>query len=205
MRGVAYSEEAGRYTQVQRRLGSAEVCNYARFGATAERTLCDMERHRADMGKGDTVVLGFGGNDCDYDWQQISSDPGGSFAPRTSAQRFVDVYRRCIAMARSTGARVFAAAIVPIDAQRYFGWITRGKNAANILGWLGDVSMLYRWQESYNELVCRTARGCGVPLVDLRTPFLLSHSFGKLLCCDGIHPTPEGHAMIDAALAGAVL
>ena len=42
------------------------------------------------------------------------------------------------------------------------------------------------------------------PLIDIRSPFLLSHNYTNLLSPDGIHPNVEGHEMIDKLLCEAV-
>jgi lysophospholipase L1-like esterase len=65
--------------------------------------------------------------------------------------------------------------------------------------------MLYRWHEYYNELVCTVARETGAFLIDLRTPFLKSHNLKNLICSDGIHPSEEGHRMIERIIEDSLL
>ena len=38
-------------------------------------------------------------------------------------------------------------------------------------------------------------------LIDIRSLFLLSHSYTNLLCADGIHPTIAGHSLIGSRIA----
>ena len=85
--------------------------------------------------------------------------------------------------------------LVPIDATKYMNFISRGLSYDNILSWLGDVNMLYRWHEGYNRAVEQLADVCSLPLFDLRGEFLYTHAFKSLICDDGIHPTAEGHRM----------
>lgn len=76
-------------------------------------------------------------------------------------------------------------------------WISRAGSRESILSWLGDTSMLSRWQESYNTAVERLAVLTGTPILDLRRDFLLSHEYKSLMSYDGIHPTDRGHDLIE--------
>ena len=60
--------------------------------------------------------------------------------------------------------------------------------------------MLYRYQEHYNTVVEEIARTFSCPMIDLRTDFLLSHRCASLLSLDGIHPSEEGHDLIESLL-----
>ena len=206
LRGVVYQADSGRYTLYSRgRLPSfAEngitVKNYARMGATVARGAELLSQHLSPCPEDTVVLFEYGGNDCDYLWEAISADPHGQFLPKTPEEKYLATYRDMILYARSRGATPVIASLVPIDAEKYMRWISCGLNYENILSWLGDVSMLSRWQEHYSHMAEQLAREMDCPLLDLRRAFLTAHDFKNLLCEDGIHPTPRGHARIDAAL-----
>ena len=141
------------------------------------------------------VIFEYGGNDCDYKWAEISADPTAVHQPNVDPEKFRAHYTDCIVRAKERGAQVAVTNLVPIDADKYFGYISRGLSGANILSWLGDVSMLYRWQEYYSSIVEEIARANDCPLIDLRGEFLRSHNYKKLIGNDGIHPTAEGHKL----------
>jgi hypothetical protein len=84
----------------------------------------------------------------------------------------------------------------PIDASRYFAWLSKGLNAENILKWLGDVDHIFRWHKSYNDAICLIAEETGTPLVDVRSDFFKTPDFREYLCDDGIHPNSKGHRLI---------
>ena len=205
MRGVYYSEEAGRHKLFGERLRGLkelgyEVKNCSVMGATIGTGRELIEKRLTIPAENTTVIFEYGGNDCDFRWADVSADPDGQFEPNTPETQFLSTYRDMISYAREKGAVPVIASLVPIDADRYMNWITRNLSYQNILHWLGDVAMLSRWQEHYSHMAGQLAREMGCPLLDLRTAFLTSHDFKNLLCEDGIHPTPLGHARIDAAL-----
>ena len=84
-------------------------------------------------------------------------------------------------------------------------WISRGLDYDVILNWLGDKSMLYRWHENYNRLVEKIADKFNISLVDVRGAFLTAHNFKTLISADGIHPTEDGHSLINKTITNAVL
>ena len=180
------------------------VQNFAKMGATSAQGLQLLEKKLGACGGQTTVLLCFGGNDCDYDWQAISDAPEQTHLPHVAPEQFVRNYEALLVRARQHGARAAALLLPPIHAGRFFAHITAGKDAAAILRWLGDRAHLSRWQEYYSNLVAQTALRLGCPVLDMRSEFLKSRSFETLIGPDGIHPTQEGHARIHAYLEAAL-
>ena len=209
LRGVYFSEELGRHKLFGERLRSLiergyDVKNCSVMGATVTTGEELLRRRLGEDAEGVSVIFEYGGNDCDYKWKEISENPGGDFLPNTPADRFEDRYGACIRYAQSRGAEVRLCNLVPLDAEKYIDWISRNLSRENILSWLGDTSMLYRWQEYYSRTAERIAAKFSFPLIDIRSPFLLSHRYDALLSPDGIHPTVEGHRVIDRLIAEAL-
>lgn len=191
-----YSE--GGFSSLESR--GVEIANRSRMGATVIYGKETLERTLKDTPEGAAVIFEYGGNDCDFNWKAISENPDAQHLPNTPAELFCETYRECIVKAREHGVRVAVTNLIPLDAEKYLEWISRGLNKENILRWLGDASMLYRWHEFYNKLVEDIAQKEGCPLIDLRREFLLSHRYSELICDDGIHPTGEGHRLIRSVI-----
>lgn len=206
LKGVTYEETQDRYQLCHRPQLDAlckkgyTVKNHSRMGATIHKGISTLER-RDRYEDGTVVILEYGGNDCDFNWSQIAENPTGCFTPNTPEKEFLENYGHAVKLAREKGAHVAILSLVPIDADKYFSWICKNKNADNIFRWLGDISMLSRWQEYYSRLVESLADKLHCPLIDIRRDFLLSHRFEKLLSADGIHPTQLGHDMIGNRIA----
>lgn len=204
MKGVTFSEAGNSFSIHKRRLdvgADTEIENRSVFGATANKVWAEMNRRLPENAEGDIVVLSFGGNDSDHDWAEVSAKPGEDHGPKTPVGEFEKLLAMCIDLAKTRGAKVLVSNLVPIDAHKYMDRISRGLSRENILCWLGSENMLYRWHEYYDCVVRSVAARLGVPVVDLRTPFLLSHEFNDLLSADGIHPTEKGHCLIDRTLS----
>ncbi|MBQ9545148.1 MAG: SGNH/GDSL hydrolase family protein, partial [Clostridia bacterium] len=124
----------------------------------------------------------------------------GYHLPKVSEKEFTERLRKCIETVKKAGAKAVVALSPPIVAEKYFSFISSGRNKENLLKWLKCKDVLYRWQEYYTLLAAKTALAEGVQTVDLRTPFLSDRDFSKYICDDGIHPTPEGHKIITETL-----
>ncbi len=206
MRGVTYSAERGAHTLCRghklERVSALglDVKNYARMGATIDKGIDMLDRTIDECDANTAVIFEFGGNDCDYDWRQVSQDPTASHRPNTEEKDFMEKYLSAIRRIEETGAEIIISTLIPVDSEKYIEWITKNNSYDNILGWLGDVSMLHRWQERYNKMVEEIARSTHHKLLDVREKFLLSHDFKSLISPDGIHPTDTGHDLIEGEL-----
>ncbi len=180
------------------------VTNYSKFGCTITKGLTILNRHLDSLPKYDYTVLEFGGNDSNFDWAAISADPDAEHQPQTPLPLFKEEYHQMIDTVRAQGGRPVMLNLLPLDAQRFFNWISRGLNADNILHWLGDVDAIFRWHSSYNDAVCQVAAETDTPLIDIRSAFLEAGKYGDLFCADGMHPNAKGHKCIFERVAAYV-
>ena len=202
-RGVILDSVRGRYILLKNSFVNLlnkntkmKVDNYAKFGCTIETGKKMVEKHGKDLPHYQFTVLEFGGNDCDFDWAAISEHPKGSHVPFTPLATFKALYTEVIECVFDSGSQPVMLSLPPLDAKRYFSWISRNRNAENILHWLGDVEHIYRWQEMYNLAVVGLAAAKQVPLIDIRRAFLEARNYPSLFCEDGIHPNEAGHSLI---------
>ncbi len=210
LKGVTFSEEMGRYKiclpdYQSLSANGIEVNNLSKMGATIEYGERILKEELPEIDGDSIVLLEYGGNDCDHKWKDIAVNPEEEHSCNTAPDLFERLYKACIEYARSVGARVLISNLPPLDSEKYMRHISRGLDYDVLLNWLGDTSMLYRWHENYNRLVERIAEKCGAQLLDLRSAFLTSHNFKKLISADGIHPTEDGHSLITQTLTNAIL
>ena len=102
---------------------------------------------------------------------------------------------------QASGIQPVLMTLPPLDASRYLSFIGRlGSDTGRILRWLGDVQMIYRWQEMYSNAVVRLADRLRLPLADVRSEFLSRRDYGSLIARDGIHLTQPGYELVFATL-----
>lgn len=196
---------AARLERLQARFG-LRFQNRSRFGITAQRGLRLMEKDLAEKTAGSTggaggaddyAVIEFGGNDCDFNWAEVSASPAAQHAPFSPLDDFSEALMDMAALARRAGMTPVMMSLPPIDAERYLAFICRrGASRENILRWLGDAQMIYRFHELYSRAAERVARDTGALLVDVRDRFLGRHGYRELIGLDGIHLTTAGYEVV---------
>lgn len=206
-RGVAFDSVLNRYlflkdstTEILKNRLKIKIDNYSKFGCTVIKGKEIILKHEKELPDYAYIGLEFGGNDCDFDWEAVSKNPGSVHYPKTPLDVFERVYSEIIRRISENGGRPVLFTLPPINADKYFKWITKGLNAANILKWLGDIQRIYRWHELYSLTVSKIAGAFRLPLIDIRAAFLESSGYQNLICEDGIHPNENGHMLISAVI-----
>lgn len=171
--------------------------NFSKFGGTVRYGLEMVKKHEEEIANADYAVFEYGGNDCDYRWNEIAETPEAAHLPRTTLPDFRMLYRNIIDFVKSKGTVPVLMSLPVIDDVRFFNQISRGLNRENILKWLGGATgHITNWHEMYNIEVFRLAREKRVPIIDITTPFLERTDFREYLCDDGMHPNEKGHLLI---------
>ena len=210
IKGVSYQDDQyhllqERFTSILEENLNIHIENKGQMGNTISRldkAICRSEKYLQST-EYDTILLLFGGNDCDYDWQNISEMPLAEHRCKTVPEVFIDEYIKGINHLKEFNKQIYLLSLPPIDAHKYFNFITRGRNSQLILDWLqGDISLLMHWHEMFNLLVFKVGSLAGVPVLDITSCFLSTPNYTRLLCDDGIHPNSAGHRLIASAIAG---
>jgi len=175
------------------------IDNFSMFGCTVNKGSSMLER-RLSKRFFDVAVIEYGGNDCDFNWKNISERPDDHHTPNTPVKVFIETYKKMIYSLKEKNIKTIIATLPPLEPQRFFDWFCKDLNKENVLKWLGSVNTIYRFQEMYSRIIERIARETNTLLIDIRSAFLNHFSLGELLCEDGIHPNSNGHGVITEAI-----
>ena len=174
-----------------------DVTSYALFGSTISKGQSLVKRHAKAVAAADVVVLEYGGNDCDFAWDEIAASPETEHEPKTPVALFAETYAQIVEELRAQGKKIVLLNLPPLDSEKYFAWVSRGLDGQAILRWLGGSnSYIYRYHEAYSLSVADIAVRQQVPMIDIRSAFLRRRDYSDLLCEDGVHPNDRGHALI---------
>ncbi|MDR2490036.1 MAG: SGNH/GDSL hydrolase family protein [Spirochaetaceae bacterium] len=171
------------------------IDNFSMFGCTISKGSIMLQRRLANR-PFDIVVLEYGGNDCDFNWQEIAERPDDKHIPHTSLTAFIDTYIKMIHWLKEKCIEPIVTTLPPLEPQKFFDWFCKGLNKDNILKWLGTVNAIYRWQENYSRAIEYIAYKTDTILVDIRGAFLKHFRIDELLCEDGTHPNSKGQSII---------
>ncbi|HHW56460.1 MAG TPA: SGNH/GDSL hydrolase family protein [Clostridia bacterium] len=203
-KGVIYDEEKDRYVVSKVNYVNlltenikGTIKNFAKFGNTLLRGIDSLNKYLSKE-RADIIVIEFGGNDCDFNWEEVAKEPCKSHEPKTDFYVFKEKLRGLVISLEKKNIIPVLMTLPPLDADRYFKWISKNSEeiGKNILKWLGSVTKIYWWQEKYNSAILSIAIETKTRLIDIRSAFLEHPDFRQFLCKDGIHPNEEGHKII---------
>ena len=203
-KGIIYDDKRSKYATLKENFTSivenkikGPVYNAGKFGNTimrgARKMYNDVIKKSPDM-----VLVEFGGNDCDYNWDDIAKNPDLEYKPNTDIFTFRETLCAMIDTLKINHIFPVLMTLPPLDPLKYFNWITKEDSFAeqNILHWLGTKDRLFTWHNSYSKMITEVANETSTVLIDVRAEFLKYTDYSKFLCKDGIHPNTEGQSLI---------
>jgi len=201
MKGVVYDAERKRYSLCKDRLSleGVELINRSKMGATIRFGLDNVRNHLSSCDESTIAVLEFGGNDCNFNWAEVSAEPDRPHLCMVEPNEFRMLYTDTVHMLQETGATVVISSLPPICAPKFMDHLSSGLNYDNILHWLGDVDHLSRWQKQYSEMSEDVAAQTGCLLMPLR-PVGDTSDWSSMICDDGLHPTETGYIRLHSFL-----
>jgi lysophospholipase L1-like esterase len=173
------------------------IRNTAKFGNTIIQGIIklkdDVLRDEPDI-----VLVEYGGNDCDFDWKEVSNNPNADHQPKTDFDTFQNKLREALHFLKNSNIIPVVMTLPPLNADRYLKWISKNDSLteSNILKYIGSVTKIYWWQEKYSSAILKIAEETNTRWIDIRGAFLQYPDFTKFICLDGIHPNEVGHKII---------
>ena len=199
-KGVIYDDKKSRYATLKENFTSivenkikGPVYNAGKFGNTIIRGALKMYNDVIKKSP-DMVLVEFGGNDCDYKWDEIAKNPEMEYKPNTDISTFRETLLSMVDTLKNNHIIPVLLTLPPLDPLKYFNWISKENitSEKNILHWLGTKDRLFTWHNSYSKMISQVAKETGTVLIDVRSEFLKHSDYTQFLCKDGIHPNVEG-------------
>lgn len=156
-------------------------------------------RHGLDKAcLGDTVVIEYAGNVCDFDWQAISEHPGGQHEPAQSLAEFKQLYINLIRNLRASGLQPLLLSLPGLCAHRFINHVSENRDRVNILRWLGgEASFINERYEQYAKALQEVAEADAVPVIDISELFRQQGRPDDYYDADGIHLNEAGNALVN--------
>ena len=207
-RGVVYDEDKKKYGITKKsfastlsKLLSCTFYNASSFGNTLCRGIRNLQKD-IEKRNPNIVVMEFGGNDCDFCWDEVAMNPSGDHEPNTSVSTFQSKLLDTVQYLKATDIFPVLLTLPPLVSDRYWKWVSDNDcgKMKNILQWLGDVEQISRWQSMYNDAIVAIAEKTKSRWIDIRNAFLSTNRFENYMCVDGIHPNIEGQQLISSCI-----
>lgn len=198
-----YKVSKKRFSNICEDILNVVIENKAKFGSTIstgeksfQKNLEILENPNIEY-----VVFEFGGNDCDFNWKEVSANPNIDHKPNIQINEFKKMYSEIIQIIKENNKKPVLLSLPPIDASKYMKRLSKNLNQENILKWMNNnLNFLTNWHERYNLEVFKLAIKNEVPIIDITSKFLEQKDYSIFLCEDGIHPNEKGHKLISEAI-----
>ncbi|MBW9171977.1 SGNH/GDSL hydrolase family protein [Clostridium estertheticum] len=203
-KGIIYDDKKSKYATLKENFTSiidnkikGPVYNAGKFGNTIIRGALKMYNDVIKKSP-DIVLVEFGGNDCDYKWDEIAKNPEMEYKPNTDIYTFRETLLSMIDTLKNNHIMPVLLTLPPLDPLKYFNWISKEDSTSekNILHWLGTKDRLFTWHNSYSKMITQVANETDTVLIDIRSEFLKHNDYTQFLCKDGIHPNIDGQSLI---------
>lgn len=204
LKGVVLEEGKDRYSllknssiELTKRELDVDIKNNSKFGLTVTKAMRIIQKSLSKDELPNYALVELGGNDCDYNWKEISENPDGEYFPNTPLPKFIDSINNIIENFRKNGIEPILTNLPPLSSQKYFDWFGKnGLNTDNIKRWMGDINRIYKHQETYSLALMDIANRQKCDLIDIRTPIILEGNTDDFICEDGIHPNEKAHKLM---------
>lgn len=200
LKGVVYDEENHKHKLLKdngiKMLESAgfEIKNDAKFGLTIQKAL---QIVLADQNRDyDTMIIEIGGNDCNYNWDEVSENPAKYHTTNTPIDLFEEKLIELIVFLKNSGIHPILVSIPPLDDKLFYDYVSRQRKKENILKFLGETKTIYEHQKKYNDVIVRVSRLFDVTYVPLRETIERSKNLSEIYCKDGMHLNQLGQTIL---------
>lgn len=168
--------------------------NYAKFGLTIEKAKRIIEQDTLETNS--KIILEIGGNDCDYNWDEVSRNPYGIHQTKTPLDIFEVELSGLIERLITQGITPVLVSIPPLDHNLFYNFISENRDKDSILSFLGTKRKIYEHQKAYNEVILKLANAYQVEVIPLREAVEQQGDVESLYCLDGMHLNEKGQGLI---------
>lgn len=203
-KGVVFDEIKNKYVLIKESFinlisekTNAHIINASKFGSTVKQGKIAL-KNKLEKYDPDIVVIELGGNDCDFNWDEVASHPEVKHKPKTSLLQFEKSINQMLDFILLRGKTPILSTLPPLYAKNYFKWFTKNdvNYGINVLKWLKDIWRIYWWQEQYSNCIAYISEKRNINCIDVRRAFLSRKRFDDCICFDGIHPNKAGHKVV---------
>lgn len=169
------------------------IINDAKFGLTIKKARRIIEGGDLDS---DSIILEVGGNDCDFNWDEVSENPHLDHQAKTPIDVFEQSLIDLVTFIMDHDIKPILVSIPPLDDTLFFDFICQNRNKANILTFLGDINQIYKHQKQYSDVISRVAKMLNLTCIPLREIIESNGSYQTMYCLDGMHLNKDGQEII---------
>ena len=149
--------------------------------------------------KPDYVIIGVGGNDCDFKWNEVAADPMEEHQAIVPLERYLENMKKIIMNLQQQSIVPVVLTLPPLEPVRYYHTIAKqyGSSAGH---WISTLGGIEHWHGLYNRSLRKMIAELKVNMIDIRTAVKYAGDLLDLMSEDGIHLTSSGYKVMSVAI-----
>lgn len=151
------------------------------------------------MKKPDYVIIGIGGNDCDFKWNEVAERPMEEHQAIVPLDRYLENMKKIILNLHQASIVPILLTLPPLEPVRYYQTITK-QNGSSTGHWISTLGGIEHWHGLYNRSLQKMTTELKVNTIDIRTAIKSSGDLLDLMSEDGIHLTARGYKVMGAEI-----
>lgn len=138
------------------------------------------------------VIIGIGGNDCNFHWDQVAENPENEHTAIVPIDRYIQNVKSIITKVKDNGITPILLTLPPLDPVRYYENISKNFGP-QISQWICKVGGIEHWHGMYNRHLKKLIDELDVMKIDVRSSIKQAGDLFELISDDGIHLTEKGY------------
>ncbi|MBL5772453.1 SGNH/GDSL hydrolase family protein [Bacillus sporothermodurans] len=170
---------------------NVEVVNKGVFNDNSDLLMARLTKDVINE-KPDYTIIGIGGNDCNFKWNEVAEHPDETHEPIVPIDRYLDNVKTMISIVKDSGITPIIMSMPPLDPVRYYKFIA-DKYGPSISHWISSLGGIEHWHGLYNRSLNKLVSDIDVIKIDVRTAIKQAGELIDLISDDGIHLTSTGY------------
>jgi lysophospholipase L1-like esterase len=204
-RGVSYVKGRlriikGTYPSILQDLFSNEkdtnviIVNKGVFNDNTDSLLSRLEKDVIE-GRPDYAIIGIGGNDCNFKWNEVNEIPMKEHQAIVPLDRYLDNVKKVIKKLQQESIVPIVLSLPPLEPVRFYNTISK-QYGNSIDQWVSTIGGIEHWHGLYNRGLKKMINELKVYKIDIRTALKNEGDLLELISEDGIHLTPKGYKVV---------
>ncbi len=171
-----------------------EIINKGKNGLTSDIACKELDNEVLKL-KPNYLVLEIGGNDCNFNWKEVSKNPYLDHPPALSTNDLATNLNNIIDRLIENSITVILLTPPPLDENKYLQLLNHyfGNNIDLFIKTKGGIAL---WHKKYVETIRAVAVERKTFFIDIYAEFEKTNLQEHLVALDGLHPTEKGYQLM---------
>ncbi|MCM3033280.1 MULTISPECIES: SGNH/GDSL hydrolase family protein [unclassified Niallia] len=149
--------------------------------------------------KPDICIIGVGGNDCNFKWEEVAEFPELEHIPIVPLHDYTENVKAIVLKVKEYNIIPVILTLPPLEPVKYYKFLA-SKYGNSIGHWISLCGGIEHWHGLYNNQLQKLAKKLDVFTIDVRTNLEKAGDVSDFMSDDGIHLNADGYKEMAATV-----